>query len=196
MICFIMIAIGNRSMKQLRRIPRLQRKESSAMRLFAAVLLSEEMKKSLITAMHSAKKLGLDGRYVPAQELHMTLAFIGEVPDAGPVKTALGTVQAEKFRLVLSDYMYFSDVLTVGVKSNQKLKKCAQEIRTALKNASLPFDPKPFTPHISVVRGVKGKRPVLPPAPAGEMTVSAISLMRSDTTGGKTTYKEIMRLPL
>ena len=166
------------------------------MRLFIAALLSEEMKKSVIEVMHTAKKQGLDGRYIPAQDLHMTLAFIGEVPDAGPVKTALSKVEAEKFRMTLSDFGYFENLLYIGVKSNQKLKKCAQDIRKALGDAGIPYDKKNFTPHITLVRDIKGKRPLLPPAPAGEMTVPAISLMRSDQKNGKVAYKEIARFPL
>ena len=48
------------------------------MRLFIAITLSKEMKNALITYMHQLKKQGVEGRYVPAQNLHMTLAFIWE----------------------------------------------------------------------------------------------------------------------
>ena len=48
------------------------------MRLFIAIRLSDEMKKALINCMHDLKKQGVEGNYVPAQNLHMTLAFIGE----------------------------------------------------------------------------------------------------------------------
>ena len=51
------------------------------MRLFIAIRLSDEMKKALINCMHDLKKQGVEGNYVPAQNLHMTLAFIGEYDD-------------------------------------------------------------------------------------------------------------------
>lgn len=47
------------------------------MRLFIAVSLSEDMKKDLVRFMHEMKKQGVEGNFVPAQNLHMTLAFIG-----------------------------------------------------------------------------------------------------------------------
>ena len=49
------------------------------MRLFVAVTLSEEMRSSLTAYMHQLKKAGVKGNYAPAQNLHMTMAFIGEV---------------------------------------------------------------------------------------------------------------------
>ena len=52
------------------------------MRLFVAVQLSEEMKKSILACMHGLKKAGVSGSYVPAQNLHLTLAFLGEMKDA------------------------------------------------------------------------------------------------------------------
>src|SRR5699024_12214566 len=43
--------------------------------------LSPEMKKALVSCMHDLKKQRVEGNYVPAQNLHMTLAFIGEYND-------------------------------------------------------------------------------------------------------------------
>ena len=51
------------------------------MRLFIAIRLSDEMRKALVQCMHDLKKQGVEGNYVPAQNLHMTLAFIGEYKD-------------------------------------------------------------------------------------------------------------------
>ena len=49
-----------------------------ALRLFIAIQLSDEMKKAFVACMHDLKKQGVEGNYVPAQNLHLTLAFIGE----------------------------------------------------------------------------------------------------------------------
>ena len=53
------------------------------MRLFIAIRLSDGMQKSLVACMHDLKKQGVEGNYVPARNLHMTLAFIGEYDDLG-----------------------------------------------------------------------------------------------------------------
>ena len=56
------------------------------MRLFIAILLSPEMQKALVACMHDLKKQGVEGNYVPAANLHMTLAFIGEYDDPKKIK--------------------------------------------------------------------------------------------------------------
>ena len=62
------------------------------MRLFVAILLSPEMQKALVACMHDLKKQGVEGNYVPAENLHMTLAFIGEYDDPKKVKQVLERV--------------------------------------------------------------------------------------------------------
>ena len=68
------------------------------MRLFIAIMLSDEMKKSVIGTMHELKKADVRGSYVPAQNLHVTLAFIGETKDAAAVKAAMQTISCKPRR--------------------------------------------------------------------------------------------------
>ena len=70
------------------------------MRLFIAIRLSDEMKKALINCMHDLKKQGVEGNYVPAQNLHMTLAFIGEYNEPEKVKKVIKKVPMPEFRLM------------------------------------------------------------------------------------------------
>ena len=92
------------------------------MRLFIAIRLSDEMKKALINCMHDLKKQGVEGNYVPARNLHMTLAFIGEYDNPGKVKEIMEKVPLPEFRLSLGDKGNFGNILWAGVKGNQKLK--------------------------------------------------------------------------
>ena len=73
------------------------------MRVFVAIPLSEEMKSAVTDTMHRMKKQGIRGSYVPKQNLHLTLAFIGETKEAAAVKAALETVKIKPFRLAFSD---------------------------------------------------------------------------------------------
>ena len=73
------------------------------MRLFVAIQLSDEMKTSLTGMMHELKKAGVKGSFVPTNNLHLTLAFIGETKDTPLVKDALKTVQYKSFRLSLTE---------------------------------------------------------------------------------------------
>lgn len=161
------------------------------MRLFIAIPLAEEMKKELVACMHDLKKQGVEGNYVPAQNLHLTLAFIGEYRDPEQVKRILASVPLPAFRLALSEKGNFGNILWAGVKGNQKLKTYVRDLRAALKNAGIPFEDDRFTPHITLIRKVSARSPYQVHLPKAEMEVKRASLMKSETKNGKVTYREV-----
>ena len=160
------------------------------MRLFIAIQLSEKMRKALVDCLHDLKKQGVEGNYVPAQNLHLTLAFIGEYRDPEQVKRILASVPLPAFRLALSEKGNFGNILWAGVKGNQKLKTYVRDLRAALKNAGIPFEDDRFTPHITLIRKVSARSPYQVHLPKAEMEVKRVSLMKSETKNGKVTYRE------
>ena len=150
------------------------------MRLFIAIRLSDEMKKALVTCMHDLKKQGVEGNYVPAQNLHMTLAFLGEYDDPAKVKDVIRKVPLPEFRLSLSEKGNFGNILWAGVKGNQKLKTYVKDLRAALAEEGIPFDREKFVPHITLIRKVSAKKPYQVHLPKADMTVKKASLMRSE----------------
>ena len=160
------------------------------MRLFIAIRLSDEMKKALVTCMHDLKKQGVEGNYVPAQNLHMTLAFLGEYDDPAKVKDVIRKVPLPEFRLSLSEKGNFGNILWAGVKGNQKLKTYVKDLRAALAEEGIPFDREKFVPHITLIRKVSAKKPYQVHLPKADMTVKKASLMRSEQKNGKMVYKE------
>ena len=161
------------------------------MRLFIALKPSEAMKKDLIHVMHDMKQLGTEGKYVPAANLHITLAFLGEVTEVDAVKDVMKSLPVERSRLTFSEYGFTRDVFWIGLKGNQKIKKYVADLRLALKQKGLPVDTAKFEPHITLLRGQKGKRPTGLTVPGSEMTVSGVSLFKSEVKDGKRVYKEI-----
>lgn len=160
------------------------------MRLFVAIQLSDEMKKSITGTMHELKKKGVRGNFAPMQNLHLTLAFIGETDDPGAVKEALKNVSFKPFKLSLSDMGTFGDLLWVGAKGNQGLSAAAKAVRDALDASGISYDRKKFVPHITVVRKMNGNWKQVP-APKGEMMVKNISLMKTTFKDGKPVYSEV-----
>lgn len=160
------------------------------MRLFVAIQLSDEIQKSITSAMHDLKKAGVKGNFVPAQNLHLTLAFIGETDHPGEVRDALENVAFKPFKLSLSDMGTFDDTLWVGVKGNQGLSGAAKSVRNALTAAGIPCDQKKFVPHITLIRRMSGPWKKMP-APKGEMMVKKISLMKTTFKDGKPVYSEV-----
>ena len=161
------------------------------MRLFTAIQLSPKMKKALVSCMHDLKKQGVEGNYVPAQNLHMTLASIGEYDNPGKVKEIMKKVLLPEFRLSLGDKGNFGNILWAGVKGNQKLKTYVRDLRAALAAEGIPFDKDKFVPHITLIRKVSAKKPYQFHMPKAEMTVEKASLMKSEQKNGKAMYKEL-----
>ena len=146
------------------------------MRLFIAIRLSDEMCKALVQCMHDLKKQGVEGNYVPAQNLHMTLAFIGEYKDPDKVKKVMEKVSLPQCRLSLSEKGNFGNLLWAGVKGNQKLKSYVKELREELN---------------TLIRKASARKPYQVRLPKAEMTVEKVSLMKSEMKNGKVVYKEL-----
>lgn len=161
------------------------------MRLFIAIQLSDPMKKALVNMMHELKKQGVEGNYVPAQNLHMTLAFIGEYDDPARIKEVISRVPVPEFRMSLSDMGNFGNILWAGVRGNQKLKAYVKDLRSALDAEGIPYDRDKFVPHITLIRKYTAKRSYKVSMPKAEMMVKRASLMKSEQKNGKPVYKEL-----
>ena len=160
------------------------------MRLFVAIELSDELKKSIAGTLHDLKKAGVGGNYAPLQNPHVTLAFIGETDEPGKVKDALRGISYKPFKLALSDMGTFGDLLYAGVKGNQGLANAAKSVREALDAAGIDYDRKKFSPHITLIRHMSGNYRKAA-APKGEMMVKKISLMKTTFKDGKPVYSEV-----
>ena len=160
------------------------------MRLFVAIQLADDMKKTIAGTLHTMKQKGVRGNYVPLQNLHLTVAFIGETDDPGAVKDALAGISFKPFKLALSELGTFGDLLWVGMKGNQGLSAAVKSVRDALDAAGIDYDRKKFVPHITIIRKASGSWKQVP-APKGEMMVKKISLMKTTFKDGKPVYSEV-----
>ncbi|MDO5121260.1 MAG: RNA 2',3'-cyclic phosphodiesterase [Erysipelotrichaceae bacterium] len=160
------------------------------MRLFIAVMVSGECRNTLTNTLELMKQNGITGRFVPEENLHITLAFIGEYGSPEPVIDALSRISFQPFEIELSGTGMFGDTLWAGVKDHDKLRVLADQIRQELSSAGIPYDRKDFVPHITLVRRMKGSVKEYSVQPC-HMTVGRISLMNSDLSSGSPHYSEI-----
>jgi len=163
------------------------------MRLFTAIILSEPMKAALIQAQNEIYDSGVRGNYTPEENLHLTLAFIGEYPDAASVPEALSAVSFSPFELDLDGLGCFGDLWWAGLRESAPLAALARRVRHALAESGIPFDRKRFLPHITLLRKARGTVPGIEIAHAS-MTVGCFSLMRSDRGKNGMIYTELGRL--
>lgn len=145
--------------------------------------------------MHDMKNQGVGGSYVPKQNLHMTLTFIGETDKRQQVQEIMSEIGFQPFRIALTEAGNFGDTQWIGVKGNQKLKGYVNELQKRFREEGIPFDGKKFTPHITLLRRTKASHPYTVKAPKLDMNVEKISLMKSEFKDGKPVYKEIYSVP-
>ena len=162
------------------------------MRLFISVQLNTEMLDALEEVQGSLRFAGTRGNFTREENLHLTLAFVGEHSDPDEVLDALETVEFRPFDIKLNGYGNFGDLWWVGVSDTAALEAVVRRVRRALAEAGIPFDRKRFVPHITVLRKAElGRELPALQIPDARMTVRRISLMRSDRGRNGMIYTEI-----
>ena len=160
------------------------------MRLFIAINLSEAMRDALTAAQDEMYGKGIRGNFTPRENMHLTLAFIGEYPDKEEVMDALSSVTFSAFSLSLSGLGCFRDLWWAGMDESVPLAAVARRIRRALAEHNIPFDRKRFSPHITLLRKAVGTMPGIR-IETVSMAVERISLMRSDRGKHGMIYTEV-----
>ena len=158
----------------------MERQDS--MRLFVGLQPSDDFRTALSVLQDRLRAAGITGRYLEPSNLHMTLAFVGEWPeDITQVLPAVG----HPFTITLAHPGIFPEakVLWAGVEASEELNRLAQSVRNSLAENGIPFDPKEFNPHITLMR-----KPVIPDGvdlsgteiPKAAMIVDQVCLYRSE----------------
>ncbi len=161
------------------------------MRLFIAICLNDALRGSLVEMQKQAESLGAGGKLTPRENMHLTLAFIGEYGRPGDVLDVMRSVTVDPFEIEICGAGHFGEILWAGVKCPDSLKKYVAALRKKLGDSGIPFDAKLFNPHITLARKIVKMPEGLMPQ-STKMTVKKISLMRSDRNRfGQMEYREI-----
>jgi len=125
------------------------------MRLFVGLDLPWSLRERL-----SFLSGGVPGaRWVPPENYHITLRFIGEVPahKAEEIDIALASLKARGFSLSLTGVGTFEKAgrpiaLWVGVERNPQLDHLQSKIETACQRTGLEPERRRFAPHVTLAR--------------------------------------------
>lgn len=124
-------------------------------RLFVAIDFPDEIRRHLV-----ALCLGLPGaRWVPPDQLHLTLRFIGEV-DGGvfdEIIEILRSVQVPAFILSLKGLGCFPPrrtprVLWTGIAQSERLVLLRNRIESSLVRVGIEAEGRKFSPHVTLAR--------------------------------------------
>lgn len=125
------------------------------MRFFIAIDLPDELKLAL-----GKLRVALPGaRWVTAEQIHLTLAFLGEVEEerVGQLSAELAGIQQPPFTLALTNPGCFPHrqrprVLWVGLAPEARLTQLAAQVQAAILACGLPGEERPFSAHLTLAR--------------------------------------------
>lgn len=182
------------------------------MRLFVAIELSENLRRGLVRLQRSLAEFDPVVRWAGAEQLHLTLKFLGEVPDADvpQVTAALATAAAGAAPMTLTTAPAGCfpprgkvRVVWVGLAGGQALADCQRAVEDALANAGFPREERPFSPHLTLGRVREGRGDDRLRAgvaalrvPEAEQPVAALSLMQSELLPGGARHTRVAELRL
>ena len=164
------------------------------MRLFIAVQFDPSIIDSLSEFQNDLREDGVTGNFTSKENLHLTLAFIGDYNDPDAVLDAMEESNFRPFDITLDGVGHFGDLFWIGLADNPALHAYVKRLRHCLADAGIPFDKKRFSPHITLVRKIGYKYGDEIPVyhvPKDKMKVESISLMRSDRGKHGMIYTEI-----
>lgn len=174
------------------------------MRLFTAILLSEDIKSRLYEAAQDIKRSGIPCRPSARDNLHLTLIFLGEhdIKGLDGIKSAMVSVKSHGFMLSVDGLGAFrrrdGGIIWAGADGGQALLSLRSSLGRALEDKGFAGEER-FTPHITVCRDARGLPPSLDAfwdGPALSMEVKRVSLMKSEHINGRLTYTEVYSVPL
>jgi 2'-5' RNA ligase len=153
------------------------------LRLFFSLPLPEEARAQLAPALAALRAPGLS--CARAEQLHFTLAFLGELRSAEAALVAGAAVERHAaFELALGGAGAFPSgrrprVLWLGVQEGaSELVALARTLSDALHAAGLALDARPFRPHLTLARVKPGGER----AAAGAMESAAAAAVRFRAT--------------
>ena len=164
------------------------------MRIFIALQFEETFRQALLDVQCALKNCGIKGNYTKPENLHLTLAFIGEYGNPQKVLEALDEIEFTPFELSLNGIGRFETILWAGLSASEQLSQNVKRIRRALAEQEIPFDRKKFMPHITLIRQyylTKGTGFPDIVIPHLSMKVTDFSVMRSERGKNGMIYTEI-----
>ena len=179
------------------------------MRTFIAIELEEEIKDHLAEAQVETQKLCRKGNYVPKENFHITLHFLGEIEedDMEYLQDAMyETARRNRpFTLTLDKIGFFprgnKGIMWAGLERSTHLQRLFSTLEKSLEQQGFARERKGLSPHITLGREVEPHRSFVDVKKSTKMepmkvSVRSISLMESVRKGPKLVYVPLFRQKL
>lgn len=145
-------------------------------------------------------QIAAGGKVTPADSIHLTLAFLGEVlpENLDSVLQAAHRVGAKRHALMLEQAEYRPRNRIVWASPREippALGDLAEQLARHLKESGFSLEKRPFAAHITLLRKAHAPR-ALPPLPALAWPVTEFVLVRSQLDANGSRYSVLERFGL
>lgn len=140
-----------------------------SVRLFVALEIPSAVRQNLATLLSSFRAITKEPRWVRAENLHVTLKFLGEIAEGNvdAVRGALTEIRSDKLvALEFRGLGFFPNekhprIFWAGMEASPNLKTLAGNVEEAVEKFGIPREKREFSPHLTLARF---ERPRLPEA--------------------------------
>ncbi len=165
------------------------------MRLFTAIDFSDEILGMLKDCQHQLQSQTRSASLTTAENLHLTLVFLGETQEPGRAVQAMEKISFPSFPLRVGGKAgHFGDLWWIGIEKNSSLADLTAMLKQSLRREGFSIEERKFLPHITIARRVvpmPDQKPIRLRVPEKEMSVSGFSLMKSERRDGRLLYTEL-----
>ncbi len=169
------------------------------MRLFFALWPPRETA-VVLAAWAGRAQREVGGNVARAETIHLTLAFLGDVPGArtaAAFRAARG-VRGEPHTLPIEEARLWPHHHIVWVGPSETpaaLAALAESLRAELVSGGFTLERRPFAAHVTLIRKARATG-TLPPLPKVDWPVNEVALVRSTLTAQGPDYEVIERIAL
>ncbi len=131
------------------------------MRLFIALDPDPGTRQKLMDLQDRLRQAGWQGNWTRSENLHLTLAFLGECTLAHKDRI-LRILEESSFPRTQLDFAgcsHFGSLWYAAFRQDPALTEAVYALQQALRDAGLPVDTKPFVPHITFLRRARISTP-------------------------------------
>ena len=130
------------------------------MRLFVALDIPDDVRAAVVAVVAKLRPNCREARWVRLEGAHVTLKFIGEVPNESveAIEASLHTVPfPEPFKIAFRGVGFFPNdrhprVLWAGIEAGLELRSLAAAVESSLEPLGITRERKEFSPHMTLAR--------------------------------------------
>jgi RNA 2',3'-cyclic 3'-phosphodiesterase len=182
------------------------------LRLFIAIDIPEQIRKAIGELLDILKKYDADVKWIPPENIHLTLKFLGSTPDS-----IVTRIQEALLPLVSSYEPFYITIRSTGVFPNKKyprviwigivdsdiLKELRDRIENAMSLLGFQREDKAFHPHLTLGRvqaqrgmiSLMGELELFHDRQFGTFRVDQVKLMKSELKPKGAEYRCLHTIP-